>query len=76
MRPFREKNLLKITGIWVGRIFKGMPKLAESLIYRHRHLESVRGESIYKHKNVLNWEALPPGPPFRWGFAPTPPYLN
>ena len=71
MLPFQEKKkLLKITGFWVGRIVKGLPEVSESLICRQRHSESVRGESIYKHKHFLNWGALPPGPPFQVGASP------
>ena len=32
-----------------------------------RNSTTVRGESIYKHKNVLNCGALPTDPPFTWG---------
>ena len=74
MRPFREKKkLLKITGFWVGRIFKGLPKVSEPLIYRQRHLESVRGESVYKHRNFLNLWALATRSPFLGGGLCCPP---
>ena len=31
-----------------------------------------REERVYmpNRKNYLNWGALPPAPPFKWGFAP------
>ena len=55
------------------RGFKGLPKVAVSLIYQQLHLESVREESIYKYKNFLNWRALPQAPPLGGGFAPNNP---
>ena len=30
---------------------------------------------LYNRKNYLNWEALPPSPPFRWGFRSHTPFF-
>ena len=42
---FSRKKLLKIAGFWVGRIFKGLPKVAVSLIYRQHHLRVCQGRT-------------------------------
>ena len=60
--PVRIMNSLFISVLFV----KGLPR-SRSLIYRQRHSESVRGESIYKHKHFLSWGLCPPPPPTSLG---------
>ena len=69
MLPFREKKILKITGFWVGRIVKGLPKVSESLLYR----QCLSGEiqSISTKLPKMGQDSL-----FGGGFCPHTPYLN
>ena len=65
--------MIKDYGVWLIFV-KGLPRSQSLSSIGSVTQESVRGESLYRHKHFLNWGALPPGPHFRWGASPpTPP---